>query len=111
MENNNLENKIIFFNIFKHNLTKNMGLVHGFPNWASKTSYRLDGNDLYIQIPFIVVQRNESDNLNRSRRKGEIDKYMESDDYRFLDYIIKITVTDYVNQNVGPKKITFNKEV
>lgn len=110
MEADNLKNKMFFFNMFKNNLTKNMGLVHGFPNWASRTAYRLDGDDLYIQIPFIVVKRNESDDLKKSRRKGEIDKYMGSKNYRFLDYIIKLTISDYVCQNVGNRKITFNKK-
>lgn len=90
-----LARQVNFFNIFKETAANNMGLIHGFPNWANKISFTTQGDDLLIKIPPILIKKGSYETISRSRRKKEADNFMRKKTYTYLEYVIKTTCSIY----------------
>ncbi len=90
-----LEKQVKFFNIFKETAANNIGLIRGFPNWVNKMYFTVQGDDLLIHVPAILVTYGTSDRISHSRRKKEADVIMKRKTYTYLEYVIKNTCMIY----------------
>ena len=90
-----LEKQVKFFNIFKETAANNMGLIHGFPNWANKISFVTQGDDLLIKIPPVIINKGGYENISKSKRRKEADAFMKKKTYTYLEYVIKTTWSVY----------------
>lgn len=99
-----LETCVLYFNIFKETAVNNIGIIHGFKSWVNKMNFVINGSDLVIRIPPVLVNHGSYDYIKRSRRKQEIDTLMEvgkpfrSKTYTYLDFVIKMTNQKFAAQ-------------
>lgn len=96
-----LYKQIKFFNLFKETAANNMGIIHGFPNWANKIRYEIEEDDLLIIIPPLLIKRGGYEYISKSKRKEEVDSFMYSiskaKKYTFIEYVINLTCDIFVN--------------
>ena len=69
--------------------------MHGFPNWVSKMSFVIEGEDLLIKIPPILVTYGTAERISHSKRKAETDKFMRKLNYTYLEFVIKTACNIY----------------
>ena len=102
-----INNMIIYFNIFKEISANDIGLIRGFANWTKKMSYYIDGYDLVIKIPPVLIKRGTPEILSHSKRKKEIDYYMNKGNYTYVEYLIR-KATDLYAQRLN--KIVYDMQ-
>lgn len=105
--NSILERQVTFFNIFKETAANNIGLIHGFANWTNKMSFTIQGDDLLIKIPPVLVRNGGYAKISRSKRRKEADDFMKRKEYTYLEYVIKMTCTVYATLE-GKQLAQFN---
>lgn len=105
----NISNMILYFNIFKETAANNIGIMHGFSNWTNKMSYTIDGKDLLIKIPPVLIRNGTYKKISHSKRKKEIDTYMGKQGYTYLEFIMK-KATDLYAQTKDKTVVSLNKK-
>lgn len=94
MNNQKLKEHVEFFTIFKEIAINDMGLMHGFKNWAYKIDMISDGDDLLITIPPVLIIR--GGDISRSSKKPIIDYRMDGrKNYTYIEYVIKRSCDKY----------------
>ena len=101
-----LEQKATFMKIFKETAANNMGLIHGFPNWANKIDFSFEGDDLLIKIPPLLIVKGTYERISKSKRKAEVDDFMRANEYTYLEYIIKMSCNIFAAVLGGGKVAT-----
>ena len=99
-----LEKQVKFFNIFKEVATNNLSLIQGFKKWTDKIYFTIEGNDLLIHVPAVLVKYGNSERMFRSKKKNEADKIMKKNNYTYLEFVIKNSCMIYastVGKQVG----------
>ena len=102
-----LEVCVLYFNIFKETAVNNIGIIQGFKSWVNKMNFVINGSDLVISIPPVLVNHGSYNYIKKSRRKQEIDTLMEvgkpfrSKTYTYLDFVIKMTNQKFAAQMSG----------
>lgn len=110
-----LEICTLYFNIFKETAANYIGIIHGFKNWTNKMNFVINGSDLAIKIPPVLVEHGTYDYIKKSRKREEIDSFMEvgkkfrSSTYTYLEFIIKMTSVKFAAQ-MGKQVTKFYKK-
>lgn len=99
-----LNRMIAFFNVFKETSANEIGIIRGFANWTYKMSYSIEGGDLRIHVPPVLVKRGTPEIISHSRRKPEVDEFMKRKKYTYLEYVIKRSIDIFAQKN--EKKVT-----